>query len=534
MKLRSLLIVAAPTAAIAAVVWIGWLGMARQGALADAMVAERIGPLVREGIDPLADQDLPAVSSELDTVQLLLEADRDAYQALVAEKMSLNATDEEWPACDRASSENLAQAEQRIAKAVASFSGTAQVAELTKAFAAWKDKTRKVVELANDPTRNAFARRMSGGSAEAAFNAMRKQLDGLVGQRQQLVDEIEKTASRRSAAAKTMAAEAVAQAGRGNLELKRAITLFLACGAAAAGLSLILLMLAQRRSDRNLTDAARRQEQAANAAAGLERVLGAVRSRVDGLAAAASHLDQAAERMSTATEQTATRSASAACAASQVTTNVATVASGSEEMSSSIGEISRNTSEAAQVAKEAVAIAGRTGGILKRLSGSSNEIGQTVKTVTTIADKTNLLALNASIEAASAGEAGRGFAVVASEVKQLAQQTALATSDIGGKVAGIQDGARTTTAAMGELAQVVERISSALMTVAAAVEQQSATTREIGANASEAARGTADIAGAITEVATAAAEARAAVAQVRTAAAEVARLAQELRSEANA
>ncbi|MCK6488428.1 MAG: methyl-accepting chemotaxis protein [Planctomycetes bacterium] len=532
MKLRSLLTIAAPTAAIAAVAWVGWLAMARQGALTEALVTERIGPLVRDGIDPLADQDLPGVVAELDTVQLLLEADRDAYQALVAEKMALSASEEEWPACDKSSSENLAQAEQRIAKAVARFAGTVQVAELNKAFAAWKDKTRKVIEAANDPARNAFARRMSGGSAEAAFNAMRKQLDEMVGRRQKLVVEIEKIASQRSAAAKTMASEAVDQAGRGSQELKRAITLFLACGGAAAGLSLILLVLAQRRSDRSLADAARRQEQAATAADGLERVLGAVRGRVDGLAAAAARLDQAAERMSTATEQTASRSDSAAGAARQVTTNVATVASGSEEMASSIGEIARNTSEAAQVAKEAVAIAGRTGDILNRLSGSSSEIGQTVKTVTSIADKTNLLALNASIEAASAGEAGRGFAVVASEVKLLAQQTALATSDISGKVAGIQDGTRTTTAAMGELAQVVERISAALMTVAAAVEQQSSTTREIGAGASEAARGTADIAGAITEVATAAAAARAAVTEVRSAAAEVARLAQELRSEA--
>ena len=73
------------------------------------------------------------------------------------------------------------------------------------------------------------------------------------------------------------------------------------------------------------------------------------------------------------------------------------------------------------------------------LSAASREIGAIVQLITTIAEQTNLLALNATIEAARAGDAGKGFAVVATEVKDLAQETAQATSDITSRITAIQD-----------------------------------------------------------------------------------------------
>ena len=75
---------------------------------------------------------------------------------------------------------------------------------------------------------------------------------------------------------------------------------------------------------------------------------------------------------------------------------------------------------------------------MNQLGAAAQEIGKVTETITEISSQTNLLALNATIEAARAGSAGKGFAVVANEIKELAQQTAAATEDIKGRIAGVQ------------------------------------------------------------------------------------------------
>ena len=105
-----------------------------------------------------------------------------------------------------------------------------------------------------------------------------------------------------------------------------------------------------------------------------------------------------------------------------------------------------------------------------------------VKVITEIAGQNNLLALNATIEAARAGEAGKGFAVVANEVKQLANQTAKATSDISEKIKIIQADAKNAVEAMDEITDVINEVNDISGTIASAVEEQSATTNEMSRN----------------------------------------------------
>ena len=113
------------------------------------------------------------------------------------------------------------------------------------------------------------------------------------------------------------------------------------------------------------------------------------------------------------------------------------------------------------------------------LGESSSDIGKVVKTIRGIADQTNLLALNATIEAARAGEAGRGFAVVANEVKELAAETARATTDVDAKVSAIQQQVERVVAALAAISTAVESINETQTVISGVLTEQSAVTRAI-------------------------------------------------------
>src|SRR5207237_1395922 len=211
-------------------------------------------------------------------------------------------------------------------------------------------------------------------------------------------------------------------------------------------------------------------------------------------------LEAAARTLTKTAEVTQELSGAVAAASEQASANVQSVASATEEMTSSVNEISRQVQESSRIAVEAVKQAQQTDARINELSKAAGRIGDVVKLITAIAEQTNLLALNATIEAARAGEAGRGFAVVASEVKQLASQTAKATDEIGTQIAGMQTATQDSVAAIKEIGGTINRISEIASTIAAAVEEQGAATQEIARNVGEAARGTQQVASNITNV----------------------------------
>ncbi|GAA3161893.1 hypothetical protein GCM10010466_61100 [Planomonospora alba] len=228
-------------------------------------------------------------------------------------------------------------------------------------------------------------------------------------------------------------------------------------------------------------------------------------SYAESMAGSAATLSRVSERIAASAEETSAQSGVVASAAAEVSHNVEVVATGGEQMSSAIAEISQSTSEAARVAAEAVEVAGSTNALMAQLGASSAEIGDVVKTITSIAEQTNLLALNATIEAARAGDAGKGFAVVAGEVKDLAQETAKATEDIGRRVQAIQSDVAGAMEAIDRISAITGRIDTHQAAIAAAVEEQTATTNEMNRNVAEAATSSNEIAANIAGVARAAA-----------------------------
>jgi methyl-accepting chemotaxis protein len=269
---------------------------------------------------------------------------------------------------------------------------------------------------------------------------------------------------------------------------------------------------------------------------GMARFLGDLRGSIGGIGHTAETLAAASEellavsRQMAATAQTASDQAGQVSAtAAQVSASVGTVAAGAEEMGAAIGEIARGANEAAGVAATGVRVAEDAHATIARLGVSSAEIGEVVKVITSIAEQTKLLALNATIEAARAGEAGKGFAVVAGEVKELAKQTADATTGITTRIDAIQGDTQAAVAAIGQISGIVAQIDDTQTTIASAVEEQTATTAEISRSVAEAASGSAGIADSITGLAQVSAQTSSGVADTQQAAQQLAEMAAELR-----
>jgi hypothetical protein len=171
------------------------------------------------------------------------------------------------------------------------------------------------------------------------------------------------------------------------------------------------------------------------------------------------------------------------------------------ELRSAIGEISASTGRASTVAEDAVREAQSVDARIVALQTASESITELVQLITAISQQSRILALNAFVEAARAGDVGRGFAVVAQEVKQLAGRTAQAAEDIGAQVVAVQQETAEAIAAIQRIGGTLASISEAQDAIAAAVEQQRAATDRVVDNVDRAASGSARITEAVAQLA---------------------------------
>lgn len=252
---------------------------------------------------------------------------------------------------------------------------------------------------------------------------------------------------------------------------------------------------------------------------------------VNGVAAASSQLESTATAMAETAEVSANQSGTVAEAMDSAAAGVTAAAAATDEFSLSINEISRQASGSAELARKAAESTRHADATIGALADSAAEVGQIVELISSIAQRTNLLALNASIEAARGGEAGRGFAVVAAEVKELAAQTAKATERVAVQIQKIQEDTGSSVTSLKAIARQISDLEVTSVSIAAAVDQQSAAGKDLARSIDLAARSTERVSTSISQVRTGSIATGAAAAQVLTSSSELKHQSAALRSQ---
>lgn len=478
-----------------------------------------MGLHARSASKELGDNAVTIAKINLPELQLLIQADRDLYQSMLAERALLQRDSVQHPELFAEQSDNAKQAQDRVYQSldISNTSTPAEREEFTRRYNAWKVQAAEVISAVrlSDDASLAIAQQKSYGSASKAFEYLRAYIDELQEKRLAHVDQftIEIDENQSTSAWQLLALVIIGT----TVSLLAAYFLPILVVNQVLQISHRIQNIAEGDGDLTVRLPVNTHDELGQLATHVNQFIEKLQRIIGSVLINAAEVSKAAESLLVVSSNSQ-RAADDQCHA------ITMVVTAVNELTMAIQEVARNTSNTAQNTKEATSTTYRgqerihlavervqtlavriseTAEFMLRLESEAKNVTSVIDVIRGVAEQTNLLALNAAIEAARAGEQGRGFAVVADEVRTLARRTQQSTTDIHGMLSKLQQGVQHAVDAMGSSAAMtseavtsateagqsltgignaVKEISDMTLQIATAAEEQSSVTSEIDRN----------------------------------------------------